>query len=240
MNIAWHFPSQLLPFFWAGAMVLHMAVGPYRQTVRPWGWWWCVCGWPNHRGHVEKCMVDHWWDLRRYSLCSILARGLARMPKRSTKHSFSYSAPCVGYWEGNRCLRKLALQHQLLLKDAEGEKIIKVSLQKHSVQLPHVEGVHKGHGRKWIYLDQPDYLPQAPDSSFLWANGSRLQSSGCQSSDPWICKDCPTHAYYGKTEMDKMGTSKSSWDSINKFWNIYYTNTLFTFIFGIIFRILKW
>ena len=129
MNIAWHFPSQLLPFFWAGAMVLHMAVGPYRQTVRPWGWWWCVCGWPNHRGHVEKCMVDHWWDLRRYSLCSILARGLARMPKRSTKHSFSYSAPCVGYWEGNRCLRKLALQHQLLLKDAEGEKIIKVSLQ---------------------------------------------------------------------------------------------------------------
>ena len=92
---------------------------------------------------------------------------------------------------------------------------------KYPVQLSPFEGVHQGDGRQGSYLDQPGYLPQAPDSSFLWVNGSRFQSSRCKSSGPRICEDCPTNAYYGKTKMVKMGNSKSSWDSINRFWNIH-------------------
>lgn len=50
------------------------------------------------------------------------------MSKRNMM-SFSYVEPCVSHWEKNRGIRKSALRHQQLVKDADGKSLISPSLR---------------------------------------------------------------------------------------------------------------
>jgi hypothetical protein len=77
---------------------------------------------------------------------------MPKAPKKGLLSSFSYCEPCIGYWERNRSLRKLAIQHQLLLKDAEGEKIIQPTLQNIRCNYHLLKGYTKAMADKGVIL----------------------------------------------------------------------------------------
>lgn len=48
---------------------------------------------------------------------------------KPNKVTYSYVEPCLSHWEKNRGIRKLALRHEKLVKDADGKPLISASLR---------------------------------------------------------------------------------------------------------------
>lgn len=68
------------------------------------------------------------------------------------RKTFSFVEPCLDFWDGNRGLRKLALQRHQLVRDSEGKSIIAPSLVNLRYNYPLLKGYTKHMAETGIIL----------------------------------------------------------------------------------------